>query len=261
MRASLPDYPGFAARPGQDIVYDDLACTGSLIRGKCMLPTATAAALWCSQNLACVSVVWYANGTDGCSGEVASAKRSHPSDTNMRMAPSVVLSDTLEPLPLVSALSSASSVGSKWRCTPAEARPAQLALSCLHVSTSPRLACMPHRCPTECAGTVNLRWLGAQRHPALRHPQEVRYLLRREASVVLLPANELAAAVDEVTADPRNSTAWLGCVVALGALLSGDVAEVLDGVESAEACCRACRAVGLQQCNVFNYCSGPAGCR
>ena len=89
----------------------------------------------------------------------------------------------------------------------------------------------------------------------------MRYLLRREADVILPPADELATAAVEATLDPRNSTAWLGCVVATGALLAGTVAEVLDAVESAEECCRACRDLGLQQCNVFNWCGHPEGCR
>ena len=67
--------------------------------------------------------------------------------------------------------------------------------------------------------------------------------------------------MDEVLADPVNSTAWLGCVVAPSTLLAGDVVEVLDAVESAEECCRACRDLGLERCNVFNWCNRPEGCR
>ena len=91
--------------------------------------------------------------------------------------------------------------------------------------------------------------------------QQERYLLRRETAVVLPPADELAAAVEEVSADPANSTAWLGCVVAPSAVLAGDVTEVLDGVQTAEACCRACRDAGVARCTVFNWCNRPEGCR
>jgi hypothetical protein len=92
--------------------------------------------------------------------------------------------------------------------------------------------------------------------------QEDEYLLLDEAFVELPPEEELQAAVDESMAvGPFNSTAWLGCFYAEGALLDGDVVGVLDDVESPEACCRACRQLGSAQCSVWNYCANPDGCR
>ena len=102
VRAALPtDYPGFVTRPGQEIVGEDFQCAGSLADSVCALPTASAAAMMCGATPACVSVVWYPNGTDGCSAEVAVAKRSHPSATNTRMTPNVVVLDGLEAVMLV----------------------------------------------------------------------------------------------------------------------------------------------------------------
>ena len=73
---------------------------------------------------------------------------------------------------------------------------------------------------------------------------------------VLVPTDaELAAAAN--ASDP--STAWLGCIVAEGALIDGSVVAVASGVATAEECCRACRANST--CNVWNYCAQPGGCR
>lgn len=53
----------------------------------------------------------------------------------------------------------------------------------------------------------------------------------------------------------------MGCIYAEGALLDGNVVETLDGVESAEACCRACRALDSSVCGMWNYCGKADGCR
>ena len=103
MRYLPPDFPGYGLRPGQEIVGDDFDCLGSLVTGTCTLPTATAAALVCSHNPTCASIVWYPNGTDGCSAKVAVVKRSHPSAANTRMAPRAAVLDALESVPLVRA--------------------------------------------------------------------------------------------------------------------------------------------------------------
>jgi hypothetical protein len=96
-------------------------------------------------------------------------------------------------------------------------------------------------------------------------------LLLQLAQVIMPSAAETAAAeaaaADSAaasTADAsRNSTAWLGCVVARNALMSGQRLELVTGVESAEACCRLCRedADPRGRCNVWNYCERAAGCR
>lgn len=65
-----------------------------------------------------------------------------------------------------------------------------------------------------------------------------------DGTVVVPDQAELEAAA----AGPSPSTAWLGCILADGALMDGDVVAVLDGQPTAEACCRACRA--NQRCNV-----------
>ena len=73
---------------------------------------------------------------------------------------------------------------------------------------------------------------------------------------VLLPSEaELAAGAN--ASDP--STAWLGCIVAEGALMDGTVVAVASNVATAEECCRACRANAT--CNVWNYCARAGGCR
>lgn len=58
-----------------------------------------------------------------------------------------------------------------------------------------------------------------------------------------------------------NSTEWLGCIIAPNALMSGTVVELLQGVESAAACCRACREWVDGGCNVWNYCAQASGCK
>ena len=81
-------------------------------------------------------------------------------------------------------------------------------------------------------------------------------LLMESDGTVLLPTDaELAAAAN--ASDP--DTAWLGCIIAEGALIDGSVVAVASGVATAEECCRACRANST--CNVWNYCAQPGGCR
>ena len=96
--------------------------------------------------------------------------------------------------------------------------------------------------------------------PPPRPRQTATYLGSSETTVVAPDEAELEAAYS-AGADLSNSTAWLGCIVAERALMGGDVLEVLDGVGSAEACCRECRARDDDSCNVFNYCAQPQGCR
>ena len=85
---------------------------------------------------------------------------------------------------------------------------------------------------------------------------QVEALLMASDGIVLEPSEaDLAAAA--MASDP--STAWLGCIVAEGALMDGSVVAVVDGVATAEDCCRACRADS--KCNVWNFCSQQGGCR
>ncbi|KAI7843034.1 hypothetical protein COHA_003366 [Chlorella ohadii] len=80
-------------------------------------------------------------------------------------------------------------------------------------------------------------------------------MLMAADGVVLEPSEaDLAAAAN--ASDP--STAWLGCIMAEGALMDGSVVAVADGVATAEDCCRACRA--NSKCNVWNHCSQQGGC-
>jgi len=78
-----------------------------------------------------------------------------------------------------------------------------------------------------------------------------------EASVIAPPEAEL----DTLAGDSANSTAWLGCIVAPNSLMDGEVTETLDGIASAEACCRLCRERGEGVCNTWNYCPAAGGCR
>ncbi|KAI7845590.1 hypothetical protein COHA_000877 [Chlorella ohadii] len=97
--------------------------------------------------------------------------------------------------------------------------------------------------------------------------------------------NELALApaasgLGNVSASPANTTGtpangsatlppfcaeganmWMGClVVNLPAVMGGVVNRTIDGVASAEACCRACREAGRTACNVFNWCPENETC-
>lgn len=90
---------------------------------------------------------------------------------------------------------------------------------------------------------------------ALASPSDL-VLRAADGSVIPPTAAEAAAAA----ASPAPDTAWLGCIVAGHAIMAGNVAGVVDGVPSALACCRACRARGAAACNVWNYCAEPGGC-
>jgi len=61
--------------------------------------------------------------------------------------------------------------------------------------------------------------------------------------------------------DGANSTEWLGCIVAPQAVMGGKVVALLDGVQTPEECCRACRQWPDGGCNVFNTCQRLEGCR
>lgn len=66
-----------------------------------------------------------------------------------------------------------------------------------------------------------------------------------DGTVMVPPAAELPPA--GVPAD--SNTSWLGCIVADHVLMAGAVVATLDGLPSAEECCRACR--NDTGCNLF----------
>lgn len=66
-----------------------------------------------------------------------------------------------------------------------------------------------------------------------------------------------AGQADASNGTQPNATAWQGCIFVRDAVMSGHLVNTLDGVASAEDCCRACRAANDTVCNVWNWC--PAG--
>ncbi|EFN54969.1 expressed protein [Chlorella variabilis] len=85
------------------------------------------------------------------------------------------------------------------------------------------------------------------------HPGEAEVVAPSDAELAVIDSDGLD------TAELANSTIWLGCIIA-PALMGGRRVQVLDGLESAEACCRECRMVlGEDEsegggCNAFNFC-------
>ena len=63
-------------------------------------------------------------------------------------------------------------------------------------------------------------------------------LYASDGEVVGLPTAELGAAF----AVSLNDTTYLGCMLGGDAIMNGEVTGVLDGVPTAEDCCRECRA-------------------
>lgn len=84
--------------------------------------------------------------------------------------------------------------------------------------------------------------------------------------MVLPTAAELAANPAQVAATGQG---WYGCVLGRQCLASGPQGDLLSGVASAEACCRACSeryegSTGAVKagtpCNAWNFCGSPGGC-
>lgn len=92
----------------------------------------------------------------------------------------------------------------------------------------------------------------------LRCWQDSIYLHSDEAELVGMP-DATAAADEAADGAAGNGTAWLGCIVAPQAVMAGSVLGTLDGVVTAEECCRECRA--YSGCNVWNLCQELGGCR
>ncbi len=73
--------------------------------------------------------------------------------------------------------------------------------------------------------------------------------MNSEGTVVVPPTEEQAGD----GAQP-SATAWQGCIVVRDAVADGKVVTTMDGVASAEDCCRACKAANDTVCNAWNWC-------
>lgn len=161
-------------------------------------------------------------GTDGCSDSVALLKSSALAPDNSFLSPSVYTLQQTEAAPLV----------------------------------------REGREPVAAAGG-RVDWLTNPGHMralgfAPSAPQVALYLHQGEANVTVLPdADMLAASAGGAEA---NSSVWLGCITAAGALMAGTVVDVIDGVEAADECCRLCREMD-GECNAWNFCQQEGGCR
>ncbi|PSC73546.1 Serine threonine-kinase CTR1 [Micractinium conductrix] len=186
---------GFTEEPGHGIIGADFSCPLSVLPGKCAYRRLLDAATMCVDAVnECRAVVWYFNGTDGCSEPVGVLKHDGLAPLNTYVAPGVTTLQQAEDLPAVSS----------------------------------RL-----------------------------------YLDDGEA--VLPSEQEEARAAAEAGSGGAhgNDTTWRGCFIGRHAIMDGDVVGVLDGVPSAEACCRACRALvnaSVPTCNAFTYCNQTEGC-
>lgn len=76
--------------------------------------------------------------------------------------------------------------------------------------------------------------------------QKTTTLMATDGTVIEPTPAELEAAAEGNATRP-----WLGCIVAQ-AVMSGRIVEMLDGVASAEDCCRRTRA--NEKANLYNYC-------
>lgn len=121
----------------------------------------------------------------------------------------------------------------------------------------------PCHCRLAIAAAMRLAPASKPTLPWLTHPstlQSSTYLQNGQATVIL--PDDIPASLASVNgAELANSTVWLGCIVAQNAVMQGSLVVVLDGMDTAEQCCRACREWPDGECNVFNYCSEPSGCR
>ncbi|KAL4431038.1 hypothetical protein ABPG75_006294 [Micractinium tetrahymenae] len=186
---------GFTEVPGQGIAGADFSCPMSVLPGKCAYKKLLDAATMCVDALQCTAVVWFFNGTDGCSDPVAVLKSDGLSPDNTFVTPGVSTLQQVDNLPAVSSR-----------------------------------------------------------------------LYLPDGQVILPSGAELEAAAAAAAAANRslgNDTSWRGCFVGRHAIMDGDVVGVLPGVQTAEECCRQCRALernNTPACNVVNYCNATAGC-
>ena len=91
------------------------------------------------------------------------------------------------------------------------------------------------------------------------HVQASTYLYSDEATVLLPAENETSSDGEPGSGELGSTGPWLGCIVARGALLGGEVVATLSGVATPEECCRRCRE--REAANVWNFCDRLDGCR
>lgn len=215
---TVPALPSVVIRQAQGIEGGDCNCTASMRAGACAFPSALTAAGACSNSLAdvCRSVVVYTRGLDGCGGELAVLKTSALSPANSFMSPSVYTIEKVQGAPVSGARLARAPPG----CAAPGAAPGALSLA-------------QSACPN--AASCHLLQSGA-------------FLVFGEAQVIL-PSGPLQAVGNRPAPAPApaaaDSPAYLGCYVSTiagGAVMAGDVVATLDGVPSAEACCKACRS-------------------
>lgn len=186
---------GFTEVQGQAIAGADFPCPMSVLPDKCAYRKLLDAATMCVDALQCTAVVWFFNGTDGCSEPVAVLKSEGLSPDNTFVAPRVTTLQQVDNVPAVSSR-----------------------------------------------------------------------LYLPDGQVILPSDAELEAAAAEAAAANRslgNDTSWRGCFVGRHAIMDGEVAGVLPGVQTAEECARRCRALERNDtpaCNVFNFCNTTGGC-
>ncbi|PSC73768.1 serine threonine-kinase [Micractinium conductrix] len=84
------------------------------------------------------------------------------------------------------------------------------------------------------------------------------YLYSDEATVLLPAENETSSDGEPGSGELGSTGPWLGCIVARGALLGGEVVATLSGVATPEECCRRCRE--REAANVWNFCDRLDGC-
>ncbi|KAL4421641.1 hypothetical protein ABPG75_010932 [Micractinium tetrahymenae] len=81
-------------------------------------------------------------------------------------------------------------------------------------------------------------------------------VVNSEGTVVVPPADSQAGGGNGTQA---VGPPYQGCILVKDAVADGEVAATLDGVASAEDCCRACRARNDTVCNVWNWCPADQG--
>lgn len=200
------------------------------IPGICAFGSLLSAALACSNALSdtCRAVVFYSEGLDGCSAPVAVAKTTALAPANGFSGPSVFVMEREEGAPVRRCRGVATQhrgvplTQSRRRCVPAAAW--------LHTAVrGPQQLCSPN--------TLLIS-------PPLPPLQTGSFFLPSETTVevaegVAALANDTAALAAAVA---PNSTQWLGCITTAGpGVLDGEVVATLDGMATAEACCRCAR--------------------
>lgn len=110
-----------------------------------------------------------------------------------------------------------------------------------------------------CPALALLALLNPARSIASPPPQDTFWLRTNEGTVLLPTADEIAAMGGEAGMQDSAARPWRGCVWGVHALMEGEVVQVIDGVASAEACCRLCHAHEKQAAGGALE-AGPGGC-